>query len=289
MRILVVAGGLVACAQGGEKAGPRDAPEQFGSDAPAPRDARVDARLVDASCPQAMPAGPHLLLSEVAMTPAGHEFIEIVNPTASAVDLTHYYLSDSGAYYKLPAGAPNLGASDFIVKFPANAMIAAHSVITVATDTAANFMAAYGSMPTYSITDGSITSVAANSTPTLTDAGEMVVLFYWDGSTALVFDVDLLLAGVPTAANSIDPARSGYAQLGCTYATDADTIAAQTNAPGSGKSTKRLALETGHETQTGGNGITGDDETSEDTSATWDHTTATFTAPTPGMVPAAIM
>ncbi len=167
-------------------------------------------------------------------------------------------------------------------------MIAAHGVITVATDTAANFMTAYGSMPTYSITDGTITTVAINPPATLTDAGEVVVLFYWDGSSSLVFDVDILLAGIPSSINGLDPAHSGYAQLGCMYQTDADTIAAQASAPVAGKSTKRLALETGHEMQSGGNGLTGDDETSEDTSATWD-TTGTFSAPTPGTVPAAIM
>lgn len=285
MRILVVAFGLCACAQGGEKPGPRDAPDGTGSDAP-PRDARIDSRLVDASCPRAMPAGPHLLLSEIAMTPSGSEFIEIDNPTSAAVDLSSYYLADNGKYYKLPAGAPSLDNDDFIVKFPAGSMIAAHSVITVATDTAAKFMTAYGSMPTYSITDGTITSIAANQAPTITDMGEVIVLFYWDGSSALVFDVDIMIAGNPIAANGLDAARSGYSQLGCTYATDADTIAAQATAPGSSKSTKRIALETGHETQTGGNGLTGDDETSENTATTWD---TTYTAPTPGTVPAAIM
>jgi hypothetical protein len=285
MRFLVAAAGLCACAQGG-KASPSDAPDQF--DAPTGgRDSRADSRVLgDASCPLAMPAGPHLLLSEVVLTPSGHEFIEIVNPTTAAVDLSNYYLADNSAYYKLPAGAPNLGSSDFIVHFPAGAMIAAGGVVTVATDTAATFMTAYaGAAPTYSIADGTITTVTVNGTPTLTDAGELVALFYWDGSS-LVFDVDLLLAGVPSSINGLDANRSGYSQLGCMYGTDANTMAAQASAPAAGKSTKRLALPAGHEAM-GGNGLTGDDETSEDTSATWD-TTATYNAPTPGTVPAAI-
>jgi hypothetical protein len=287
MRFLVAAVGLGACAQGGAKQGPQDAPEQF--DTASPNDAHVDAHLLaDSNCPQPMAPGPHLLLSEVALGPGGSEFIEIDNPTAAAVDLANYYLSDSGAYYKLPAGAPGLGTSDFIVKFPAGSMIAAHSVITVATGTATQFMTAYGSAPTYSIADTSIMTVDVNGTPTLTDAGEVIVLFTWDGASPLVFDVDMLLAGIPSTINTLDTARSGYAQLGCTYALDADTLAAQASAPAPGKSTKRIALEAGHETQGGsGNGLTGDDETSEDTSATWD-TTATFSTPTPGAVPTAI-
>src|SRR5512142_1880754 len=132
MRILVAAVGLVACAQAGGKSQPSDAPAQFDSP-PGHPDSRIDSPVVppvDASCPRAMAAGPHLLLSEVALQPGGHEFIEIDNPPAAAVDLTHYYLADTSAYYKLPAGAPNLGSSDFIVRFPAGSTIAAHSVIT---------------------------------------------------------------------------------------------------------------------------------------------------------------
>lgn len=47
------------------------------------------------------------------------------------------------------------------------------------------------------------------------------------------------------------------------------------------------ALETGFEQQTGaGNGLTGDDETSENTAMTWD---TTFTLPTPGTVPTGLL
>lgn len=44
-----------------------------------------------------------------------------------------------------------------------------------------------------------------------------------------------------------------------------------------------MMAEAGHETQAGtGNGIEGDDETSEDTRTTWD---STFLAPTPNAAP----
>ena len=36
-------------------------------------------------------AQDHLLISEFVVTPTAGEFIEIYNPTASAVDLTNYY------------------------------------------------------------------------------------------------------------------------------------------------------------------------------------------------------
>jgi hypothetical protein len=184
---------------------------------------------------------------------------------------------------------PTVDTSDFIVRFPAGATIAPGGVVTVASDTAANFQTVYGAPPTFSIASATMTSVAAVGTPTLTNGGEMVVLFQWDGQSDLVDDVDLFIAGVPTAANTFVD-KSGQAfdgpDTGSTttaYGTDARTIAAQPTAPASGLSTKRIAKETGHEVQNGsGNGIVGDDETSEDTASTWD---TTFTAPTPGSVP----
>jgi hypothetical protein len=73
------------------------------------------------------------------------------------------------------------------------------------------------------------------------------------------------------------------------YATDANSIPMQASAPAAGKSTKRIALDTGHQTASGsGNGITGDDETSEATTATWD-ATAAYSTPTPGQVPTALL
>jgi hypothetical protein len=101
-----------------------------------------------------------------------------------------------------------------------------------------------------------------------------------------------MLAGVPTAANSL-VTRTGVQQDGpdsdmvtTAYANDALTIAPQPTEPASGKSTKRIALEAGNQLANGnGNGVTGDDETSENTAMTWD---TTYTAPTPGQVPIAL-
>jgi hypothetical protein len=56
-------------------------------------------------------------------------------------------------------------------------------------------------------------------------------------------------------------------------------------------STQRILLEDGHENQAvRGNGQNGDDETSEDTSVTWDGTAAhPFGRATPGQVPPALL
>jgi hypothetical protein len=131
----------------------------------------------------------------------------------------------------------------------------------------------------------------------LTSGGEPIILFQWDGVSDLVRDVDIMLAGIPSSGNPL-PDKSGMQQDGSdpdtspsAYAIDARSIKAQPAAPSGTESTKRIALEDGHETHNGtGNGPAGEDETSEDTSVTWDGTVATpFSAPTPGQVPAALL
>jgi hypothetical protein len=259
-----------------------DAPEETPDAAPGAPDAMPDDP--DAAPPAAGPAP--LLLSEVVLAPTGGELIEIVNPTANAVDLSTYYLTDVPTYFRLPADAQTIDSSDFIARFPAGASIPAGGVVTVAVATTAEFTTAYGVAPTYSIASGTMTVVGVNGTATLTNAGELIALIHWDGTADLVVDVDLLLAGVPTAANGLS-AKTGTAVDGpdanattSAYVTDAGSLPAQASAPASGLSTKRITLEAGHETQNGaGNGVLGHDETSEVTTTTWD---ATYTAPTPG-------
>src|SRR5262245_48636232 len=162
---------LAGCATAGRSPGAHgdvDAPPEPTIDAP--EHATIDA---PEGHPDAAPAAPDapppapdamttavassLLLSEVQLAPTGGEFVEIVNPTTTAVALDHYYLSDSGTYWKLPAGSEALDAGDFIATFPAGKTIPGHGVVTIAMDTAANFTTADGVAPTYSIADGTMT------------------------------------------------------------------------------------------------------------------------------------
>ena len=284
---LSLAVAFVTCEWGCEWGGSTDATGNLSvPDAHATVDARkqLDASPpVDATpSPDAAIGHTHLLLTEVTLTPTGAEFIELTNVASAPVELTHYYLSDNGNYFKLPAGLPAIGQDDFIVQFPAGATIAPGGVVTIATGTAAAFTTAYGAPPTYSIADATMIATTTRGTPSLTDAGEIFVLFTWDGTSSLVQDVDMLLAGKPTALNGL-VSKSGYVQGPSTYAMDLDTLANQAATPATGVSTKRIASESGHETQAGtGNGIFGDDETSEATLVTWD---TAFTAPTPGHIP----
>jgi len=276
-----------------------DAPEGHPDAAEGHPDASVDASTTpDANTtPDAGQTGAvsSLLLSEVALAPSEGEFIEIVNPTASAVPLDHFYLSDNGTYWRLPDGSEAIDDGDFIAAFPSGATIPAHGVITVAMATAAAFKTSDGVDATYSVADGTIKRVDTNQVAAgLTNNGEMVVLFYWDGTSDLVTDVDVMIAGKVAGTNNGLVDKSGALIDGpdadtakSTYKTDMDTMAGQPSAPPSGKSTKRVALEPGHEKQTGGgNGSGGDDETSEATGTTWD---TAFTLPTPGVVPSALV
>jgi hypothetical protein len=229
------------------------------------------------------PSGSPLLLSEVVLAPNPGEMIEIANTSSEEVDLSTYYLADTGKYYTLPAQA-SVDLNDFIVKFPVGARLPGHGVIEVAIDTPTNFAMAYGMAPSFSVVDGSMQTIAMNGQPQLTNEGEPIILFQWDGQSDLVRDVDIMIVGKPSAFNDLGN-KSGIQQDGpdadtlpSAYAVDRHTIAPQPSAPGSGLSTKRIKLEAGYEVQDGkGNGQSGDDETSENTSATWD---TAFTPPT---------
>lgn len=288
-RVVVVAlSSAAACATGSKLDQPADARgsvDSAGSDDGSDQGSGSGSGSGHGSGSNPDPSEIPLLLSEVSLSSAGHEFIEIVNPTGFAVPLGHVYLSDNGNYWKLPVNGNPITSGDFIVRFPDNDIVQAHGVITVAIGTSADFATAFGANPTYSIADANLT-VVAQSSPSLTDTGEAIALFYWNGTTPTVRDVDMVIAGAPTSGNTI-VSKSGVAQGSGTYATDANTIAAQGSAPGSGKSTKRILLEVGHETQVGGgNGFSGDDETSEQTGITWD---TTYSAPDPGQVPSGLL
>lgn len=241
------------------------------------------------------PNGSPVLLSEVVLAPSGGEMIEIVNTSPDPVDLSSYFLSDNGNYFRVPTGVPINDSNDFVVQFPAGTIMAGHAVFTVAIASEGEFQVAYGIPPTFSIASGTITLVTGGAAPNLTSGGEVIVLFFWDGASDVVQDADILLAGSPSAANAL-VAKSNLQQDGpdadtatTAYKVDANTIPPiQSGTPGSGLSTKRILPEAGHETHDGtGNGLAGEDETTEDTDATWD--SGVFSIPDPGIVPAELL
>ncbi|HSD88799.1 MAG TPA: lamin tail domain-containing protein, partial [Kofleriaceae bacterium] len=203
MRVALVVALLAGCEWGG---GPGPIPSSHPADARAadarPRDAAADSpAFVDSAIDAAVAPGGHVLMTEIAVAPDGAEMIELTNPTTQAVDLSTYYLSNHGSYFKLPVNGQTLPFAHFIARFPAGATLAPGQVITVATQGAAPFMMFYGTTPTYSITDGTMVGTDVTGTPRLTDGGATVVLFQWDGSSGLVKDVDIMVVGQPSLTN----------------------------------------------------------------------------------------
>ncbi|WP_437793832.1 thrombospondin type 3 repeat-containing protein [Sorangium sp. So ce693] len=244
-----------------------------------------------------LPAAAHaaaekLVLMEVVVSPTQAESVAFRNPGNTPIVLTDYYLADYNTYYNVAvAGAP-AATSDFIVRFPAGAVIQPGETQYVAIAGGECFRTScgvtspftgYGIYPTYEIATGAATTTSpavpdmlvpvTNGVGTawgFTNGGEPVILFYWDGMTNLVTDVDYVFYG--TAGPQAPVSKTGVTVSGSTYLPDtADNPAL--HAPLSTNTTTvntcRVDLtETGQVTM-GSNGVSGRDEASEPWSTTW--------------------
>ncbi|HEY3235349.1 MAG TPA: lamin tail domain-containing protein [Polyangiaceae bacterium] len=223
-----------------------------------------------------------LVLSEVAVTPSGAEFVELYNPTSSDINLSYVYLADYPGYYLITSAGGEPIASDFRVQFPPGSRIAAGGYTVVALDSAANFEQAYGVSP-----DFALDPAAGDVSPRrmlgsfqlgsgLTNSDEVVVAFSWDGHRPLIRDIDYLIYG-----NTSDAVDKTGADVGSsTYLPDTPA-ALQHPAPvadATGESLIRCDFTEGGERSTGGNGYLGHDETSEDLGLSW----RVSRPPTPG-------
>jgi Lamin Tail Domain len=222
--------------------------------------------------------GNHLVISEVGVTPAAGEFVEIYNPGPNKVDLSTYYISDNSAYYGIAAGMPwapvtNNPGTDFLAQFPAGTELAAGAAIVIATDP--GFEGQFKKCPDFILSTSPLTcmngTAKAMVAPTnggigdkagamLSNDREMVMLFQWDGVAMIVKDVDYVTWGTmfDNATRADKTGVMGYLP---------DTARASqksATAPTTFQSIERCKpLEPG-ETLMGGNGISGHDETSED-------------------------
>jgi hypothetical protein len=225
-----------------------------------------------------------VLLSEIKRQPTGDEFIEIHNPTSAAIDLTSYYLADYNTYYLITTAAGPPVASDFRVRFPAGTMIGPHAFLVVSLESATTFFTTFGFYPDFDLSaaDANAPDMLGQfgATSGLTDASEMVVLFTWDDVSPLVVDVDYMNYVNTTAATD----KTGLSYGGQTYLNDTP-IASQIPAGGSTFSMHRCDTAEATETQPG-NGIDGDDQTSENGLLAWKATSAAA-PPSPKAAPPA--
>jgi DNA/RNA endonuclease YhcR with UshA esterase domain len=217
----------------------------------------------------------HLIFSELVLTPSNSEYVKITNPTDSDIDLSNYYLTDGTDigngefYYQLPSGTNywSGSSSDFICRFPSGYTISAGVSITVSLRDSSKYASEFGENADLTLNDDLLDAVDDESTkgssaaPKLGNTNETLILFYWDGSSTTVKDIDYLLWGDNSFA--IDKTGvDGY---------QSDTPAAsQAFLPIHNTDEKLVRIsEEGSENQSGGNGITGHDETSESFNETW--------------------
>lgn len=217
----------------------------------------------------ALPAD-HLLLSEVKYQTLAQEFIEIYNPTNTAVDLTHYWLADYNTYYLVASGEGAPVSWEFRVRFPAGTSIGARSYLVVSLASATEFKENFGFYPDFDFDrdDAHAPDMLGQFTGNsgLADTGEMVMLFYWNGTSTTVKDVDYVVFNKDQAADkSLVPG----------YQHDTPT-ASQIPIPTSSVSLQRCDFTEASEIKSSGNGITGHDETSEAGMPAWKASTASF-------------
>ena len=217
----------------------------------------------------------HLLISEVMIpssTDAGKAFIEIYNPSSSDLDLSSVYLSNSKTYYQLVAGVYSSKNSDFLVKFPAGTSIPGKGTRTVVLDGTA-FSSAYLAVPDFEIAANNndipdMTVLQAGDNLKLETSGGMIILFKWDGQADLVQDIDYMPWGF-FKTNWMD--KSGVTIDGpdansdaSAYFTDLATASQKGIASLDGiHSLQRNGIQEIDEITSGGNGINGHNEATE--------------------------
>lgn len=250
----------------------------------------VTAMAASASIAAAAPAN-HLLISEVGIGTSvqtndqSSEYIEIYNPTSQPILLDNYFITDTNAYTSHPwtaDGKVQGNTTDHLVKFPAGTILAPGQVAVVCggasnffleffNNDKANWDAVPGDPLLFELgeTDATVPNVITmnNSvdrslnfslTNPGTTNGEMAIIGYWNGKTDFVYDVDIAAWGtMPTSnANRFVPKTTPN------YFSDAGDHATL-NIGDSGNIAVRTSNDEGAEATTGGNGITGQDETTE--------------------------
>ncbi len=240
----------------------------------------------------AQAAPERLLLKEIVVAPTQAEYIAIFNPNATAVALGNYYLADYETYYDAVAATPAASSADFVVLFPPGAIIAPQETQYVSVAGAECFYSAcgsgsagqflgYGIYPTCEIASSNPLnnnalvqdmfvpfSNAVGNSRTLGNGGEPVMLFYWDGVSSLVTDIDYVYYGASSPANpGVD--KTGHGSY-LPDTADSSLLHAPLTAGAfvTTSTCRKDFLETGQTASTG-NGVGGADETSEPSSVTW--------------------
>jgi hypothetical protein len=261
-------------------------------------------------------AADHLIVGEfmvktrVPYATFGSPFIEITNPTADGIDMGNVYLTDATMLPSLlytnitlndPATANPGGGTggDFHAQFPAGYVLPAGASLAVALSGSQQYFAAYGRHPDFELyEDGGVPdavpelvaafpgAIAAglgggSNVPALSDVAESIVLYGWNGASDLVQDIDYVMWGTNSAVR-VD--KTDVTVLGSTYLNDTAVVSQSPVAaagPTFGHAFRRISADEGAETLTGGNGLAGHNETSENLASTWSDITGFSPPPAP--------
>jgi len=239
--------------------------------------------------PYLVMAVDHLLISEVVLQPSAGEYIRISNPTTSTISLNNYYLTDGTDkangkfYFNLPSDTDYWSGSstDFIARFPDTTITAGGSLI-LGMGRTSDYEATYGSSPGLSLKEDMLDAVSGTTTiggspnVKLDNTAESLILFYWDGVSATIQDVEYLIWATDSASAS-------------TYTIDKTSVSGYlADTPVENQSFMETHVdgfklirngEEGTEVTSGGNGISGHDETSENLSETWSVVDLTIVKP----------
>ena len=224
----------------------------------------------------------HLLISEIQVSPDTMEYIEVFNPNPVPLSLDNYYLTDYNTYYQLVENAFPSATGDFLVQFPAGTSIDSAGVLVIAVDGSVFSGQADFELKSNSTVPDMI-SLYLGSSVSLSNQ-EMVMLFYWDGQSDLVSDIDYTTWGSTTSTfvdkSSISIDGPDPDTTPSTYLNDTPVTSQQyfPTAPITGQSMSRLSVSEAGEILLNGNGIQGHNETSEPIAANFQ----LLQAPTPG-------
>ena len=218
----------------------------------------------------------HILLTRVVTQPAEAESFSIYNPTASPVNLAQYYICDNKEYYKIQTVgdmSPSSSIGGFTVQFPDISISPGDTFHIILNEDYKGF---YGEdfvadLVMFGSSDSSLTGSMGFSSNKIDEIGELIILFKWDGeSNHLIEDVDYFLwSSLDGVSNVVD--KTGIVGID-SYADDTaldnqlyfETVAGQYYAY------SRIGTDEVDEIQTGGNGINGHNETSENFRESWE-------------------
>lgn len=223
----------------------------------------------------------HLIFSKICIAPNSAQMVQIYNPTSSDINLNEsgvgsYYLTDGTSssgekyYYNITSGINywSEATSDFFIEFPENTIIQAGAYLTISMHDDLVYNEYYDINP-----DLSLYSIYDEFYPdsdnfynfdaiSVLASEESLILFYWDGSSSTVKDVDYFLWG----GNSFAIDKTNISE----YLPDT-SLELQVFMPESDENYSYSRVSnTENDEIIGGNGITGHNETSENLLMSWE-------------------